>query len=154
MSTAVNPTKSVPGSLDRSITGTRASMRVMTGQLTRLQVSPIGMGITGSKYFTSVRSGLTTAGAVCERLLHHRIPTKDTPETVDSFAPPLVITQAQIDRAIERLAVRWTRHTRSMRPDGRIVERVGAWRDTSAEARISGHLRSPGVDFFARKQAR
>jgi ornithine--oxo-acid transaminase len=42
-----------------------------------------------------------TAREVVERLLAHGILSKDTHDTVVRFAPPLVITSAEIDWAVE-----------------------------------------------------
>ena len=41
-----------------------------------------------------------SAREVCERLMRHGMLTKETHETVVRFAPPLVITQGQIDDAV------------------------------------------------------
>lgn len=44
-----------------------------------------------------------SARLVCERLMQEGILSKETHETVVRFAPPLVITQEQIDWALERI---------------------------------------------------
>ncbi|MDX8411067.1 MAG: ornithine--oxo-acid transaminase [Mariprofundaceae bacterium] len=48
-------------------------------------------------------AGKISARAFCERLLRHGILSKDTHGTVARFAPPLVITPAQIDWAVEQI---------------------------------------------------
>jgi ornithine--oxo-acid transaminase len=45
-----------------------------------------------------------SARHLCQALAAHGILTKETHETVIRFAPPLVITRAQIDWAVERIA--------------------------------------------------
>ena len=42
-----------------------------------------------------------SARAVCEALMHKGVLTKETHETVVRFAPPLVITEKEIDQALE-----------------------------------------------------
>ncbi|HXX12955.1 MAG TPA: ornithine--oxo-acid transaminase [Burkholderiales bacterium] len=44
-----------------------------------------------------------SARLVCEKLLEHGVLTKDTHHTVVRFAPPLVITRAQIDEGVAAL---------------------------------------------------
>jgi len=44
-----------------------------------------------------------SAREVCERLMEHGILTKETHETVVRFAPPLIIDQAKVDWAVERI---------------------------------------------------
>ncbi len=46
---------------------------------------------------------VASAKAVCDRLLEHGVVTKETRETVLRFAPPLVVTRAQIDWALARI---------------------------------------------------
>jgi ornithine--oxo-acid transaminase len=41
-----------------------------------------------------------SARAVCEKLLERGVLTKDTHHTVVRFAPPLIVTRAQIDEAL------------------------------------------------------
>jgi ornithine--oxo-acid transaminase len=41
---------------------------------------------------------------VCERLLEEGVLSKDTHDTVVRIAPPLVVTEAQIDEAVDALA--------------------------------------------------
>ncbi len=47
--------------------------------------------------------GLADARTVCEALLEHGVLSKDTHQTVVRFAPPLTITAAQIDSALEAI---------------------------------------------------
>ena len=47
-----------------------------------------------------IESSLASARTVCDRLLAHGILSKDTHATVVRFAPPLVITRAEIDHAV------------------------------------------------------
>ena len=47
---------------------------------------------------------ITSARRVCERLLQHGVLSKETHETVVRFAPPLVITRAELDASLEQLA--------------------------------------------------
>jgi ornithine--oxo-acid transaminase len=44
-----------------------------------------------------------SARLVCEKLLERGILTKDTHHTVVRFAPPLIITRAQIDETVTAL---------------------------------------------------
>jgi ornithine--oxo-acid transaminase len=44
-----------------------------------------------------------SARLVCERLLDRGVLTKDTHQTVIRFAPPLVVTRAQIDQCVRAL---------------------------------------------------
>ncbi|MBI1364192.1 MAG: ornithine--oxo-acid transaminase [Proteobacteria bacterium] len=46
---------------------------------------------------------LATARSVCEKLMERGILSKETHETVVRFAPPLVITEAEIDWSIDQL---------------------------------------------------
>ena len=46
----------------------------------------------------------TSARKVCEALMEQGVLSKDTHDTVVRFAPPLVITEAQIDEAVDALA--------------------------------------------------
>lgn len=47
---------------------------------------------------------VASARRVCEALMHEGVLTKDTHHTVVRLAPPLVITRAQIDTAVDALA--------------------------------------------------
>jgi ornithine--oxo-acid transaminase len=47
--------------------------------------------------------GTVSARLVCERLLDRGVLTKDTHQTVIRFAPPLVVTRAQIDQCVRAL---------------------------------------------------
>ena len=46
---------------------------------------------------------LASARTVCEKLLQHGVLSKDTHETVVRFAPPLIVTRAQLDCALAAL---------------------------------------------------
>jgi ornithine--oxo-acid transaminase len=41
---------------------------------------------------------------VCEGLLRHGVLSKDTHHTVVRFAPPLIVSRAQIDEAVSALS--------------------------------------------------
>ena len=49
-------------------------------------------------------AGMPPARAVCERLLGEGLLVKDTQATTVRLAPPLVITEAELDTAVERIA--------------------------------------------------
>lgn len=69
--------------------------------------NPVIQEVRGKGLFTGleVRMDMTSARAVCDRLLAHGILSKDTHESVVRFAPPLTITREQIDWAVPRIAV-------------------------------------------------
>jgi len=48
--------------------------------------------------------GFAPARTVCEALMREGVLSKDTHDTVVRFAPPLVITEAQVDAAVEALS--------------------------------------------------
>jgi ornithine--oxo-acid transaminase len=48
-------------------------------------------------------AGPVTARLICEKLLEHGVLSKDTHHTVVRFAPPLIVTKAQIDEAVTAL---------------------------------------------------
>jgi ornithine--oxo-acid transaminase len=48
-------------------------------------------------------AGPVTARLICEKLLEHGVLSKDTHHTVVRFAPPLIVTRAQIDEAVTAL---------------------------------------------------
>ena len=75
-------------------------------QRLRAMDNPLIREIRGKGLFVGleVRMDLTSARAVCKRLLRHGILSKDTHESVVRFAPPLVITRDQIDWAADRIA--------------------------------------------------
>lgn len=50
-----------------------------------------------------VHAGTLSAKALCKRLLEVGILTKETHKTAIRFAPPLIITQSQIDEAMEKI---------------------------------------------------
>ncbi|AKJ27705.1 ornithine--oxo-acid transaminase [Caldimonas brevitalea] len=58
-----------------------------------------------------------SARAVCEALMHEGVLSKDTHDTVVRLAPPLVVTAAQIDEAVEALQ----RALRSVEPERRLA---------------------------------
>ena len=47
--------------------------------------------------------GPVARAPVCEKLLEHGVLSKDTHHTVVRFAPPLIVTRAQIDEAVHAL---------------------------------------------------
>ncbi len=67
---------------------------------------PLIRGVRGRGLLIGVEidTRLESARSVCERLLGQGILSKDTHETVIRFAPPLVITEAQIDEAMASIA--------------------------------------------------
>jgi ornithine--oxo-acid transaminase len=67
--------------------------------------SPLIRAVRGRGLFAGIELDpeRADARAVCETLLHHGILTKDTHVTVLRFVPPLTITSAQLDEAIERI---------------------------------------------------
>ncbi len=75
-------------------------------QRLRAMDSPLIRQVRGKGLFVGVEvhMDLTSARAVCERLLRHGILSKDTHESVVRFAPPLVVTRDQIDWAAGRIA--------------------------------------------------
>lgn len=50
-----------------------------------------------------VNTALVSANTVCARLIRHGVLSKDTHGTVLRFAPPLVISKAQLDEALESI---------------------------------------------------
>jgi ornithine--oxo-acid transaminase len=78
--------------------------RYLLAQLRAIR-SPLICEVRGKGLLIGVEidPALTSAHAVCEKLLEHGILSKDTHHTVVRFAPPLVITQAQIDVALEAI---------------------------------------------------
>jgi len=65
--------------------------------------SPIIKEVRGKGLFIGVEidEKYTSARKVCEVLMSKGILTKETHETVVRFAPPLIITKAELDKAIE-----------------------------------------------------
>ena len=51
----------------------------------------------------ALAAGMPPARAVCERLLEESLFVKDTQRTTVRLAPPLVITEAELDMALERI---------------------------------------------------
>jgi ornithine--oxo-acid transaminase len=47
--------------------------------------------------------GMPPARAICERLLNEELFVKDTQRTTIRLAPPLVITEAELELALERI---------------------------------------------------
>jgi len=78
--------------------------RYLLAQLRAIR-SPLIREVRGKGLLIGVEidPALASAHTVCERLLEHGILSKDTHHTVVRFAPPLVITQAQIDAALEAI---------------------------------------------------
>jgi ornithine--oxo-acid transaminase len=68
--------------------------------------SPLVRDVRGRGLFVGVEidGGRTTGKKVCEALLAHGILTKETRATVVRFAPPLIVTQAQLDFALDAIA--------------------------------------------------
>lgn len=64
--------------------------------------SPLVREVRGKGLLIGVelKPGTISARVVCEKLLEHGVLTKDTHHTVVRFAPPLVVTRAQIDEAL------------------------------------------------------
>ena len=67
--------------------------------------SPLISDVRGKGLLIGIEIDARHASArkVCEVLLAHGILSKDTHETVVRFAPPLTITAAQVEQAIERI---------------------------------------------------
>jgi ornithine--oxo-acid transaminase len=67
--------------------------------------SPLIRAVRGQGLFAGVdlHPDLADARSVCETLLRHGVLTKDTHHTVLRFVPPLTITRAQLDEALERI---------------------------------------------------
>ncbi len=67
--------------------------------------SPLIKDVRGIGLFIGVEidPALGTAREVCERLMHRGILSKETHDTVVRLAPPLTITRAEIDWALEQL---------------------------------------------------
>jgi ornithine--oxo-acid transaminase len=76
----------------------------MLNQLRAIQ-SPVIREVRGKGLFIGleVNPEHITAHQLCLKLMEHGILSKDTHHTVVRFAPPLVITQAQIDEALEKI---------------------------------------------------
>ncbi len=74
------------------------------GELAKIR-TPLIKEIRGKGLLIGVEIDPAHASArqVCERLMQEGILSKETHETVVRFAPPLVITQEQIDWALERI---------------------------------------------------
>jgi ornithine--oxo-acid transaminase len=68
--------------------------------------SPLMRAVRGRGLWVGVEIdvGRVSARRLCEALISHGVLSKDTHETVVRFAPPLVITQEQIDWGLERIA--------------------------------------------------
>ncbi len=81
--------------------------RVGTHLLDRLTAikSPMIREVRGRGLFAGVELGpeFATAGAVAARLLQVGVLTKDTHRNTIRFAPPLIIDEAQVDWAVDRL---------------------------------------------------
>lgn len=68
--------------------------------------SPVIQEVRGKGLFIGieVKKEKTTAREICLKLLECGILSKETHETVVRFAPPLIITDEQIDEAMEKIA--------------------------------------------------
>jgi ornithine--oxo-acid transaminase len=68
--------------------------------------SPLVREVRGRGLFIGMemRPGAVTARSVCESLMSRGLLSKETHDTVVRFAPPLIITENQIDWAIEQVA--------------------------------------------------
>ncbi len=71
----------------------------------RMIRSPLIREVRGKGLLTGVEiePALTSARAVCQRLLAQGILSKDTHHTVVRFAPPLIITRQQLDAALDAI---------------------------------------------------
>ena len=69
--------------------------------------SPLIREVRGRGLLTGIEinTSLISARALCERLLANGVLSKDTHDTVIRLAPPLVITQEQIDEALASIRV-------------------------------------------------
>ena len=69
--------------------------------------SPLIRAVRGKGLFVAleIEPSKASARSVCEQLMTHGILSKETHDTVVRLAPPLVINQAQLDTAIEKIIV-------------------------------------------------
>ncbi len=69
--------------------------------------SPLIRAVRGKGLFVAleIEPSKASARSVCEHLMTHGILSKETHDTVVRLAPPLVINQAQLDTAIEKIKV-------------------------------------------------
>lgn len=69
--------------------------------------SPLIRAVRGKGLFVAleIEPSKASARSVCEQLMTHGILSKETHDTVVRLAPPLVIYQAQLDTAIEKIKV-------------------------------------------------
>lgn len=69
--------------------------------------SPLIRAVRGKGLFVAleIEPSKASARSVCEQLMTHGILSKETHDTVVRLAPPLVINQAQLDTAIEKIKV-------------------------------------------------
>ena len=76
----------------------------LIGELRRIE-SPLIRDVRGKGLFIAldIKPELASARAVCEKLMEHGVLSKETHETVVRFAPPLVISKAEIDWAVARI---------------------------------------------------
>ena len=67
--------------------------------------SPLIREVRGKGLLTGIEidPALASARTVCEKLLQHGVLSKETHGTVVRFAPPLIITRGQLDRALVAL---------------------------------------------------
>ncbi|MFC1889828.1 ornithine--oxo-acid transaminase [Thermodesulfobacteriota bacterium] len=68
--------------------------------------SPLAVEIRGRGLFNAIelKPGAKSARACCEELMDEGLLCKETHENIIRFAPPLVITEEEIDWALERIA--------------------------------------------------
>lgn len=69
--------------------------------------TPVVAELRGKGLFIGmeINPEFASARTVCEQLMAHGILSKETHETVVRFAPPLIITKAQIDVAVKAISV-------------------------------------------------
>lgn len=80
--------------------------------------SPLIRAVRGKGLFVAleIEPSKASARSVCEQLMTHGILSKETHDTVVRLAPPLVINQAQLDTAIEKIKVTLQELDRLKRP--------------------------------------
>ncbi len=76
----------------------------LIGELRRIE-SPLIRDVRGKGLFIAldIKPDLASARTVCEKLMEYGVLSKETHETVVRFAPPLVISKAEIDWAVARI---------------------------------------------------
>ncbi|MGE5625058.1 MAG: ornithine--oxo-acid transaminase [Bacillota bacterium] len=93
--------------VDEKLTERSAELGAYLLQKLEALKSPLIKSLRGKGLFVGVEIDPKQARAreVCERLMTQGILSKETHETVVRLAPPLVITRAEIDWAVERIAL-------------------------------------------------